>query len=269
MLAAQPKTIALRCVYGTILFVVSLATLEGFGQLNDEFLHVPARLFHQLMMGGALVVAAFEATTMRGLDGLRDYLGGQDYVIEPMPEGTYSFRGAYLEDIPVIRRLARRIYGWGYDFSDDRLRAWRETNPYCFFLMLFNSEVVGYLDAFPVAEADFQHLVRGGDEKQIMPLPPAQVDTSSSFYVASFVVTPEHRPAGRSFVVRALTFYRGSYPIRSWNKICGLAYTHRGKEWLSRLGFDHIEDSKMWTLSRTHLGALKPGDRALWSRLFD
>ena len=51
------QTIVLRIVYAAILFVVTLATLEGFTQINAELFHVPNGIFHVFMLSTAREVA--------------------------------------------------------------------------------------------------------------------------------------------------------------------------------------------------------------------
>ena len=269
MRPSHTTTVLFRIVYGSILFVIALSTLEQFSGLNNDVFKLPIGRFHALMVGVAIGAAVFEACFLMGLEGVKRFCVTTDYIADaPPPMGGHDYRRAYLEDIPAIHQLARQIYGWRYQFSEKTLRKWWHLNPECFFVMLHNDQIVGYMDAFPVSEKDYERLTRGQDERRILPLPVAAVDQRSSFYIASLVIEPRHR--GRILVFLAKTFrhYASAYPHKPWQRVCAVAYTAKGTEWVKVRGMDQVEDTDMWYVNPDLIPRLNKKNQDFWQRMF-
>jgi hypothetical protein len=261
------RAFIVRFVYAIVLFTGTVSTLEGLGQLNDDLLRLPGRWFHLVVVFIGLVLACVEGYSMRGLDGLKAYFGRDDPVAEPPPRGRYRYRGADSGDIEKIHALALSLYGGRYKFSEDDLRRWWKANPCCFFLMLCGTEVVGYIDAFPISDQDYRLLLREGDEKTITPETPHSAGVESSFYIASVVVEPSHRAKVRSFINKAFSFYRASYPSQPWRRICAIAYTPNGEKWIKQKGMCEVGQADMWYIDRDMLTTLSPENGMFWRRL--
>ncbi|MBI3658954.1 toll/interleukin-1 receptor domain-containing protein [Candidatus Acetothermia bacterium] len=184
------------------------------------------------------------------------------------PEGKYKFRRADPGDIDQIHRLALKAYGFRYRFSDARLREWWSFNPKCFFVMLCDSVVVGYIDAFPITEDDYRHLLAGKDEQLITP---QAVGRQLSFYIASIVIAKHHRGNTLRFLHKASRFYEKAYPEKLWGRVCAIAYTPNGLRWVTKKGMFKVENSNnsnMWCIDRHSLPNLGDENRAFWRPLF-
>ena len=233
------KKALIHLLYGFILFVISLSTLEQFSQLNTDMpdmLRLPNHIFHYLMVALALGVACYEGWTMTGLAGLKHYINAPEHMLAPPPEGDYKFERASPEYMSQVYKLARRLYGSGYKFSEKKLCAWLAINPDCFYMMLFNDLVVGYIDAFPISEDHYWHLVAGGDEEKIEPQKKENINKHASFYVASLAIAEEHRLKIREFLDKAFEFYDEHYPTKNWDRVCAIAYTPHGLAWVTKRG---------------------------------
>lgn len=242
--------------------------LEQFSQLNLDTLGLGAGTFHLVTAFVALVVALTEAFTLKGLDGLKAHFHGRDPIVEAPPAGRYRFRRADLGDIGEIHQLAHQIYGPPYQFSDGRLRQWWKANPNCFFVMLCNGRLVGYIDAFPICSSDYENLLAGKDESQIMPVASESASAESSFYIASIVVEREHRGSVLRFINKALLFYERAYPQRRWRRVCAIAYTPNGERWVKMRGMCQIDGTNVWYIDDQTWRNLADANRAFWRPLF-
>jgi hypothetical protein len=137
--------------------------------------------------------------------------------------------------------------------------------------MLSEGDLVGYIDAFPISEKDYQFLLTKGERKErlITPLRPEAVDDTCSFYVASVVVAREWGGHLRSLLTRAIAFYCGSYPKKLWVRVCAIAYSEQGLKMLEKREARRVPDVKvkMYAVDRQTLPSLSRRNRALWSKL--
>src|SRR5438132_4396090 len=156
-------SLSFRGFYGSVLFVVCLCTLEELYHIGTDVFKLPENVFHALTVIGALIVASLEASTLGALEWLKSYFVRPDPFAETAPEGDYQFRRAYREEVLQIHQLAKDMYGRGYRFSEEGLREWWRCNDHCFFVLVYNGSVMGYVDAFPISETDYQHLLAGKD----------------------------------------------------------------------------------------------------------
>lgn len=185
-----------------------------------------------------------------------------------LPSDKYRFRRADACDINQIHQLAVEIYGpTRYAFTKDRLREWLQINPKCFFVMVSRENIVGYIDAFPISDEHYDHLLAAKDERQITPQGVHAAGPESSFYIASIVVAPDHRGNVLRFIEKALRFYGKAYPNKAWKRICALAYTANGVKWVERKGMLRVRNTEMWHIDRQNLSTLREGNRAFWRPL--
>jgi hypothetical protein len=268
MRPSHTATVFFRVIYGSILFVIVLSTLEQFSGLNTDVFKLSALRFHILMAAIAAISALFEACFLKGLEGVKEFCAATDYIADaPPPMGGHDYRRAHVEEIPAIHQLARQVYGWRYQFSERTLRKWWHINQECFFVMLHNGQVVGYIDAFPVSEGDYQRLMRGQDERRISPLPCSAVDEHSSFYIASLVIDPRHRGRILVFLAKAFSHYANAYRHKPWKRICAVAYTAKGTEWVKMRGMDQVDETDMWYVNRELISRLNKKNQDFWQRI--
>lgn len=183
------------------------------------------------------------------------------------PVGKRRFRPADLGDIDQIHRLASEIYGPRYRFPDATLRAWWKLNPKCFYVMLCDSIVVGYIDAFPITEGHYQHLLAGKEESLITPQRVDDVGPESSFYIASIVIAPNYRGNER-FFRKASRFYEKAYPRKPWTRVCAMAYTPDGEKWIKRKGMFQVGNTAVWCIDEHSWSNLGDENRAFWRPFF-
>jgi hypothetical protein len=258
-----------RAIYAVILWVVIFSTLEQFTGLSDDLLGPSHRaMFHLIVFLIAFAAALFEAITLRGLEGLRDYWDRPD-PIAAVVNRKCTYRAALTADLPNVRKLALRRYGWAFPIG--ALQRWHVSNPRCLFLMLSDGELVGYIDAFPIRLADYQSLLAGGEERRIRPLRSDAVDATCSFYIASVVIAEAWGGHLPGLLRRAMTFYGASYPNKVWARVCAVGYSPEGRTMLERREAQPVaaDDVKvrMYTVDRTLLPRLGKGNRAFWSKL--
>jgi len=256
-------------LYGTVLFVVVLATLEGFSGLNTDLKILLPSDFHTLMFVLAIGVASYEAKTERGLSGLQQ-LFAKPEPIDSAPAGEYTYRPSRLADLRHIRKLAMRRYG--YAFSQQELERWFHCNPACFFVMFCDGKLVGYIDAFPIATKDYSHLLEGKRREQEMtPLKPHEVDEESSFYIASVVIAEGFGSQILALFTHALKFYSTEYrpPANRWTRLCAIGHSQRGRELLTERGMllanPGTEKQVFQIDHKTHLSKL---NHRYWKKLF-
>ena len=110
------------------------------------------------------------------------------------------------------------------------------------------------MDAFPISNDHYEHLLKGKDETQILPQAREAADGSSAFYIASFVIKPEYSGSILRFQTKALQFYDQSYVTKPWRRICALAFTPRGEAWVQRSGMKQEKgDTELWYVDREML----------------
>lgn len=262
------RTGAGRIIYGIVLWIIIFSTLEQFAGVNLDVLKLNPTIFHLLVFTIAAIAAVFEAVTLRGVSGLQTLWQRPD-PIAPIVNRTPTYRAALGSDLQNVRKLAIKRYGWA--FPIEALRRWHFLNPRCLYLMLFDSELVGYVDAFPISAADYQSLLNGAEEHLITPLQDEAVDNTCSFYIASVVI--EHECGGLlpALIKRAVTFYSRSYNNKTWSRVCAIAYSPQGRTLLERKGAqlllgNHVEE-RMFIVDCSMLNRLSKSNRALWSKL--
>lgn len=257
-----------RTVYGSILFIAILATLEDLGQIAHDWLGISQGAFHVMAVCLAAGAAIFEGLTRFTAEHLRDFFGAPDHIVEPPPSGDYEYRRAYHDEIRKIRALARERYGWTA-FSQARLERWYAANPECFFVMVHNGQVVGYVDAFPISSGDYQSLLAGKPEYEMTPQRPEQVNESSSLYIASYVIKAGFEAYSLRLIYRAFRRYRSVYTNKCWERVCAEGFTPRGKALLEAWGMKRAEGDRrdVYIVDRPLLAHLSPGNRERWQSL--
>lgn len=261
------RTVSGRVLYGLILWVIVFSTLGQFKDLNDDLHWLEPMTFHTSTGLVALVVAMFEAITLKGLSGLHTFFERPD----PIPstaDAHCDYRPARPEDLRKIRALALKRYG--YAFALDELQRWHNHNPNCFFLAMCEGRVVAYMDAFPISEEDVTFLLAGGREQKITPLPPEKVDATSSFYIASLVTDGNWGALLPSFLKRALAFYARVYPTKNWRQVCAIGYSSRGETLLQKRQAKRRASAgkkPFYIVDRSMLPTMGRSNRAGWSKL--
>jgi hypothetical protein len=256
-----------RVVYAIVLGVLAFSTLEQFSGLNQDLSWLPRATFHWVAFAAALGAALFEATTLRGLAGLRHFLEKPD-PIASVANRRCAYRFAHVEDLESVRALAIARYGWA--FKSRHLRRWHDANPKCLFLMLSEGELVGYLDAFPISAADYRFLLEGGKERKITPLRADAIDADSSFYVASVVVAESWGGRLPALLKRGATAYGSRYADKAWRRVCAIGYSPEGRKLLERKEMKLVTGdgirARMYALERADLAGLSRVNRVLWLR---
>lgn len=255
-------------IYGMILFITCLSTLEQFSGLNEDIFKLPKTIFHTVTGMIALSVAIFEGYTMSGFDKIKSFFEPKEHVPDLPVEGRYEYRVIYLEEINAVYQLARKTYGTHYSFTEGILQSWWKANPYCFFGLFYAGELVGYIDAFPISANHYSHLIQGKNEKDILPESKDQLTPRSSFYIASFVVLPQHCNHVLKFVQKAVLFYDAHYPHKIWDKICAFAYTPKGLAWCKTKGMTQAAiNTDIWLIDRETIPFLSTKNRNFWGKL--
>lgn len=268
MIRQRLLNVLVRTLYGAVLFMIVLATLEGLADFCEEVCKLPKHPFHIIAGVLAFVVAVVEGFSMKGLERLKEWLTIPEYLPDVIPDSKPECRWAHPEEIAQIHQLARATYGYGYRFSLEQLRGWWTRNNQCFFVMLHNNVVFGYIDAFPISAADYEHLLHGKDERRINPQNTNDADGSSSFYIASIVIKRGYSGNFLRFLMKALQNYETAYARKPWRRICTMAITDRGKMLANDRGFSKAEGrTDMWYIDRAMLPKLTEKNRRLWGPL--
>jgi hypothetical protein len=261
------RKIFVHIIYGIVLFITCLSTLEQFSELNNDIFHLHKIVFHIITFSISLVVALYEGYSMKGFDRIKALFETKEHIPDLPAEGSYSYRALALEEISKLYELAKKIYGSDYNFTEKGLNSWWLLNPNCFYGLFFENNLAGYIDAFPISDSSYKHLVDGHDERYISPQLTAQISFESSFYIASFVVRQEHSGHVLSFILEALKFYDITYPHKKWVTISALAYTPKGLEWCKCKGMSQVGESDIWNIDRTTLALLTPKNKIFWKTL--
>lgn len=222
LLSHRLRDVVGRVLYALILWIVISSTLEQFAGLNAHFSVLGESTFHLLASVIALIAAAFEAVTLLGISGVRNMWQRPD-PIDDIISRNHSFRVALGKDLVGVREFAKKRYG--YAFKIRELRRWHSLNPRCLYLMFSDGELVGYVDAFPISAADYQHLLADRPEQLITPLRDEEVDNTCSFYIASVVIEKGWGGLLPTLLKRALSFYRDSYQTKVWVRVCAIGYS--------------------------------------------
>ena len=258
-----------RVTYALVLWVLAFSALEQFGDLNKDLNGVRPAVFHVVAGVLALGVALFESVTLRGLSGLR-HLWERPDPIESFADRKCEFRAARPVDLQKVRKLAIKRYGWAFPLES--LRRWYRCNPNCLFLMLSESAVVGYVDAFPISDADYRFLLAGGEERLMTPLTEREVDSTTSFYIASLVVDVGWGFKLPTLLKKALTFYSSAYPNKPWTRLCAIGYSAAGQSLLQakemRVVPSSLDTVDMYTVEANQVGNMKEASRRFWQKLF-
>lgn len=215
------KKIVLRIVYGLVLFVTALSTLEQLSDICNDLFKFDKFLFHLIVVAISLLIAVVEGYTMNGMGFIMSLLKGREPVPAIPPGGKYEYRPLTLDEVPALYQLAKELYGSQYDFTKEGLCSWWRANPLCFFGLFHDGKIVGYFDVFPVGEEGYFHLLSGKDERLLKPLSIAQVNADSCLYIASFVVRPEHIGKVLGFLQKGFNFY-----IKATRKRNGTRFLH-------------------------------------------
>jgi hypothetical protein len=265
--ANHVRSAAGRAAYGIVLWVLAFSTLEQFAELNSELHSLTSTVFHWLAALLAMVAATYEAVTMKGLAGLRSLWERPDPIDVP-PDRKCTCRVAGNDDLQRVRRLALKRYGWAFTLR--ALQRWHRCNPKCLFLMESEGKLVGYLDAFPISENDYQFLLADGQERLITPLGEEAVTPASSFYIASVVVDEGWGGRLAYLLKRAMTFYCETYPTKSWQRVCAIGYSPAGRALLEqkdmRLAAEAVK-VQMYVVDRALLPRLAKLNRNFWQKL--
>ncbi len=259
-----------RVLYGVVIFVILLSTLESLGDLVEDLSGLPRSIFHGCTIVVASALAVAEAWKEFGIEKLREIFTRPDHVVFPSPLGEYEWRRAYRNEVVEIHALATRIYGGAYQFSVEKLERWYDCNPDIFFLAKHNGECVGYIDAFPISRADFTSLSTGAAETSIEPQRHGEAKEESLFYFASVVVSPRYSTVVDLFLRKSLRFYQSRYSMRPWTRICALAETANGKNLALRMGFSKVRGATvpMFEIQAHQVAAMTPRLARYWKRLF-
>ena len=257
-------------MYAVIIFLIALATLEGalYQLIQDILRDWQPKAFHCLAIAVSAFAAAWELSTLAGLEGVVRLFASADHIILPSPFGTYESRRAYPDEIPNIHALADRLYP-DYKFTIAGLTEWHRRNPTIFFVMIHDGELVGYMDAFPISRQDFDLLAIGEEEAAISPQSAAEVSSDSVFYIASVAISPKYVTLVDSFLRRAVRYYSNTYRADRWTKICALAETPNGLALAQRLGMTNLPGASaaLYAIKLEDLPAMSPHLRRYWRRL--
>jgi len=214
----------------------------------------------------------YEAGFRKLLDECKKSRGDNRFVgiIEHTPdlpsESNYSYRSLAIEELGTLYELARKTYGVSYTFSENDLKGWWRCNPNCYYGLFCDRELVGYFDAFPISDEAFNDLT-ADNEKTLSPLNADQLTNECSFYIASFVVLPQHSSQIQTFINKAFEFYSTAYPVAKWDKICALAYTPAGEKWCRHKGMNQVNEGDMWSIDKASLTFLTRENKLFWQPL--
>lgn len=257
-----------RATYAVVLWVVAFSTLEQFAGLNQELFGLRSLVFHSLTGSIAFGVALFEAITLRGLGGIRDLWDRPD-PITGVANRSCTYRAALSGDLASVRKLAIKRYGWAFRLK--ALQRWHQSNPKCLFLMLSEGELVGYVDAFPISDRDYQALLAGGEEQLVTPLREDAVEATCSFYIASVVIAEGLGGRLPALLKYALKSYSRYYPQKTWSRVCAMGYSPEGRTLLEKKEMQLVvgDDVKvqMYAIDRRTLPLIGKTNRALWQKL--
>jgi hypothetical protein len=215
-----------RVIYALALWVLAFSALEQFADLSKDLFAIRPLVFHTAACAAALAAAIFESVTLRGVSGLR-HLWDRPDPIEDITHQKCNYRAALFTDLQKVRKLAIKRYGWA--FALNALQRWHRSNSKCLFLMLSEGRLAGYVDAFPIAEVDYQFLLGGGEERLITPIRDTDVESSMSFYIASVVIDEGWGARLPSLLKQAMNFYSGAYPNKPWKQLCAIGYSAAGR----------------------------------------
>lgn len=261
------RKIFVHIIYGIVLFITCLSTLEQFSELNNDVFRIQKELFHMITISVSILVALFEGYSMKGFDRIKAFFETNEHIPDLPTEGNYTYRPLAVEEISNLYDLAKKNYGIDYNFTENRLKNWWVLNPNCFFGLFFENDLVGYIDAFPISNSSYKLLTAGYDERKISPQNLSQINTESTFYIASFVVSREHCGHVLSFISEAFKFYVLTYPHKVWSKVSALAYTPKGLEWCKCKGMFQVGESDFWYIDRDSLNLLTQKNKQFWENL--
>jgi hypothetical protein len=256
-----------RAVYALVLWVLAFSALEQFAELSRDF-GISPRLFHSIACAIALGAALFESATLRGLAGLRHLWERPDPIVD-IAQRKCTYRAALFTDLQKVRKLAIKRYGWAFPLQS--IQRWHQCNPKCLFLMFHEGTLVGYVDAFPISDADYRSLLRGGEERLITPVRETDVDATMSFYIASLVMDEKWGAMLSSLLKKAVHFYSSAYPDKPWTRLCAIGYSPAGRSLLEakemRVVIGDSVAVQMYSLDAAMLPGLRKVNRRFWQRL--